>query len=269
MKILGIKMNNIAKTIPNKIKQPAQCCKYCGKSYVKKTNLDKHVILCELINNSKSNLRVDDDENIPSQRKMYQMLLEIGKKLNGLDEKVNELNKWVIKKKKKINALEWLNNNITCEISFENLIEKIIIYKDDVQFLFQNTFIETLNHIFSRSIYNISENKYPIFAFIQKLNIFYIYENDDSGWVELNRDKLVKFLNRVHTKLYRIFLEWKKENKSVIENDEKLSIQCDKTTCKMMQVDFSQQQTLSKVKSNMYGKMKTDIKALIEYEFEF
>lgn len=95
-------MNKIALNISNKIKQPAQCCKYCGKSYLKKINLDKHIILCELLNNSTTKTTVDDNEEVPSQRKMYEMLLEIGKKLNGLDEKVDELNKWVIKKRRKL-----------------------------------------------------------------------------------------------------------------------------------------------------------------------
>jgi hypothetical protein len=262
-------MNKISTDIPNKIKQPAQCCKYCGKSYLKKTNLDKHVILCELLNTSKSKTTVDDEEEVPSQRKMYQLLLEMGSKLNKLDEKVDELNKWVIKKKKKINVIEWLNNHLTPEINFDSLIEKIIIEKDDIQYLFQNNFADTMNHIFSRNIYNISESEYPIFAFVQKSNAFYIYENEEAGWMELNREKLVKFLNRVHTKLYRIYLEWKKENITQIEDDEKLSLLCDKTTCKMMDVDFRQESILGKIRSNMYGRMKTDMKALVEYDFEF
>ena len=68
-------MNKLAANIPNMIKQPAQCCVHCGKSYKKKTNLEKHVILCELLNNSKKSLVIEDDE-IPSQRKIYQILLE-------------------------------------------------------------------------------------------------------------------------------------------------------------------------------------------------
>jgi hypothetical protein len=262
-------MKKISPDIPNKIKQPAQCCKFCGKSYLKKTNLEKHFIICELLHNSKTKTTVEDDEEVPSQRKMYEIILEIGKKLNGLDEKVDELNKWVIKKKKKINVIEWLNNHVTPEIKFDILIEKIVIHKDDIQYLFQNSFADTINHIFSRNIYNVSESEYPIFAFVQKSNVFYIYESEEAGWMELNREKLVKFLNRVHTKLYRLYLEWKKENRTQIEDDEKLSLLCDKTTCKMMDVDFRQESILGKIKSNMYGRMKTDMKALVEYDFEF
>lgn len=173
------------------------------------------------------------------------------------------------KKKKKINVIEWLNSHIIPELNFENLIDKIIIDKTDVQYLFQNTFADTLNNIFSRTIYNVSESEFPIFAFVQKTNVFYIYENKESGWIELNKEILMKFLNRVHTKLYRHYIEWKKENKLQIENDEKVSLLCDKTTCKLMDVDFRQDQILGKIKGNMYGRMKTDMKALVEYEFDF
>jgi hypothetical protein len=154
-------------------------------------------------------------------------------------------------------------------MKFDSLIEKIIVERDDVEYLFHNSFADTINHIFSRNIYNISESEYPIFAFVQKSNIFYIYENEEAGWMELSREKLVKFLNRVHTKIYRLYIEWKKENKDKIEDDEKLSLICDKTTCKMMDVDFRQESILGKIRSNMYGRMKTDMKALVEYEFEF
>lgn len=262
-------MNRIATDIPNKIKQPSQCCKYCGKSYLKKTNLDKHVIICELLNNSKQKIIVEDEDEMPSQRKMYQLLLELGNKYNKLEEKVDELSKWVIKKKKKINVIEWLNTNITPQIAFDNLIEKIVVDKNDIDYLFQNAFADTLNHIFSRNIYNRSETEYPIFAFVQKPNQFYIYENEEVKWIEVNREKLVKFLNRVHTKLYRLYLEWKKENRAQIEEDEKVSLLCDKTTCKLMDIDFRQEAILGKIRANMYGRMKTDMKVMVEYEFEF
>lgn len=255
--------------ISNMIKQPAQCCIHCGKSYKKKTNLEKHVNLCELLN--KKTLIVEDEETVPSQRKIYQILLELGSKFNRLEEKVDELNSWVVKKKKKINMIEWLNTNTRPEIKFDNLIEKIIITDDDVKYLFKNSFYDTINYIFSRNIYNFnySENQYPIFAFIQKTNIFYIYENEETKWIELTSEKLIKFLNKVHMKLFRLFCQHKKDNADRISEDENLSILCDKTSLKLMNIDFRQEIILGKIRSNMYGRMKIDIKSFVEYEFEF
>jgi len=266
-------MHKIAPPIPNMIKQPAQCCVHCGKSYKKKTNLDKHIILCELLSKTKKGLTLneneDEEHDVISQRKIYSILLELGLKFNKLEEKVDELNKWVVKKKKKINVIEWLNANISPDIKFDSLIEKIIITQDDVKCLFENSFADTLNQIFSRNIYNLSENEYPIFAFIQKSNTFYIYEDDQSKWNELSREKLIKFLNRVHMKLLRLYIEYKKENAEKIRDDESFSILCDKTSVKIMNVDFRQDAILGKIKTNMYSRMKTDMKGLVEYEFEF
>lgn len=263
-------MNKLAANIPNMIKQPGQCCVYCGKSYKKKTNLERHVVLCELLSKTKKGAVIEEDEDdILSQRKIYSILLELGIKFNKLEEKVDELNKWVVKKKKKINVIEWLNANITPEIKFDSLIEKIIIIQDDVKYLFENSFADTLNKIFSRNIYNLSENEYPIFAFVQKSNIFYIYEDETAGWIELNREKLSKFLNRVHMKLLRVYGEYKKENAEKIRDDESFSILCDKTSLKIMNVDFREDLIFGKIKSNMYSRMKTDMKGLVEYEFEF
>ena len=127
------------------------------------------------------------------------------------------------------------------------MIEKIIINQDDIKYLFENSFADTLNQIFSRNIYNLSESEYPIFAFVQKLNIFYIYEDEDAGWKALSRENLIKFLNRVHMKLHKLYGEYKKANSEKIQEDERFSILCDKTSLKMMSVDFRQETILGDV----------------------
>lgn len=261
-------MNKLSRNIPNMIKQPGQCCIYCGKSYKKKNNLDKHIILCELLIKTKKGT-IEDEEDIPSQRKMYNILLELCMKFNKLEENVDELKKWVVKKKKKVNVIEWLNTNITPNIHFNNLIEHIIITIDDVIYLFEHSFMDTLNQIFSKNIYNLSNNEYPIFAFVQKSNIFYIYEDNEIKWIELSREILIKFLNRVHMKLLRTYTEYKKHNYEKIRDDESFSLLCDKTSLKIMSIDFRQENILGKIKTNMYTKMKTDMKILVEYEFDF
>lgn len=50
-------------------------------------------------NNKK--ITVEEDDEIPSSRRLYQLLLELGQKYNRLEEKVDEMNKWVAKKRKR------------------------------------------------------------------------------------------------------------------------------------------------------------------------
>ena len=133
-------MNKIS-NIPNKIKQSAQCCVHCGKGYKTRNNLEKHLVLCELVHKSKRTaINDEEDMPLPSQKQMFQMLLELGQKYSKLEEKIDEMNKWVVKKKKKINVLEWLNVNMIPELIFENLVDKIPIIESDFEFLLQNSF---------------------------------------------------------------------------------------------------------------------------------
>jgi uncharacterized protein YeeX (DUF496 family) len=258
--------------LPNRIKQPAQCCIHCGKTYKKRENLNKHIDLCELLHKSKNkSLVIEEDEPLPSQRKLYQMLVDLGYKYNKLEEKIEEINKWVVKKKKKINVLEWLNTNIKPNITFEFILDKIIVTNDDVEYLLHNSFYDTLNEIFIRNLYNFSETENPIFAFTQKQNVFYIYDviDEQKIWVELTKEKLIKFLNKVHMKIFKAFCDWKKTKKDEIKTNDSFAIMCDKTSLKIMNIDFKQEAIFIKIRNIMYTKMKTDMKALVEYEFEF
>jgi hypothetical protein len=200
------------------------------------------------------------------------MLLELGEKYNKLERKVETMSKFVIKKKK-INVLIWLNDNIKPEFLFEGLIEKIEILDEDIDYLCNNSFLETLNNIFSRNIYNIShENSYPIYAFVQKSHLFYIYDkiNDNkTEWHELCREKLIKFLNKILMKMLKYFNDWKKKKSEEIKTNDSFATICDKTTVKLVSMDFKNEHTLGKFKSALYNKIKKNMKAFIEYEFEF
>ena len=83
------------------------------------------------------------------------------------------------------------------------------------------------------------------------------------------KEMLVKFLNRVHMKVIKVFFEWKRQKTNNIKTDDSFAMLCDKTLVKLMSIEFTNDATLSRIKSAMYAKMKTDMKALVEYEFEF
>jgi len=257
------------------------CCSCCGKEYRRKTNLDKHFILCEIVHKAKrKDKRIDKEteeinEEMPSQKQMYKMFLELALKYNKLEEKVELMSKFVDKTKKKINILDWLNtsSNLKPELIFDNLADSISIVDSDLDLLFNTTFYDMLNEIFIRNIYNKDESEISLFAFIQKTNTIYVYTKDitslESVWIELSREKLIYFLNKVHFKIVKALSEWNKKNIDKISSSDKMAEMYTKAKIKLMGIDFKHEQTLSKIKLSIYNKMKKDMKSLIEYDFEF
>ena len=269
---------NIMNSTINKIKQSSLCCVYCGKSYKTKSYLDKHIILCEIWHKSKNktnsnnnnhyqNNEDDDDEFVvPSQKKMYQIILDLAFKCNTLENKVNELNKFMTKKIKKIDILEFLNNDLQKpSIIFDNMSDLIKVNQSDIEYLFHNSFLETVNYILSRNIYkneDITTNTdpLPITCFIQKPNNIYIY---DKTWQIISREKLIRFLNIIQFKISKAFSEWRKTNIQILVENDSASILYDKTFSKLMAPEFKKDVTYNKYYNNIYNKMKKDVNMYI------
>lgn len=253
---------------PNRIQQLTECCVYCGKSYKMRKLLDRHTLLCQVTYNSKNRrFLVEDDmetDELPSQKMLYKMVLELASKCNRLEEKLEEVNKWVVKRKKNINVLQWLKENGTPEYDFHNMVDHIHVTNADIEYLLKNSFYDTMNEIFTKTIYN---NKIPIASFGPKANKFYIYKEDH--WELLKNEDLTKFMNYTFAKIYKHMLHWYQSNKEQINANENTCILYNKTISKLMSLDFKEDSVLSKVKSVIHSKIKRDLKTLVEYEIEF
>ena len=90
-------LNTNSKDVPNRIKQSSICCTYCGKGYKSRNSsaYEKHVILCELLANCKKQTSYNkdslEDQDIPSNKNMYSLLLELGSKYKKLEEKLEKM----------------------------------------------------------------------------------------------------------------------------------------------------------------------------------
>ena len=257
-------------------------CEFCGKCYKTIVNLNKHILLCEVVNrcvNKPGTIDKSINENLPSQETMYKIIESLAMKYNKLEEKMEQLQKWVDKKKKKINIIEWLNeNDKICPLyDFDSIIDKLNITQTAVDFLFSNSFYDTVNEILSIYYNNHNNNSnqenktIPLFAFNQKANLIYVFNKNDaqSLWKELSKDQLVDFLDKIQTKITRCLKEWKKINEDKVRNDNKYSELYSKTIIKIMDVKFNNETTVTRYKSLLYNKIKVDMKNLIEYEYEF
>jgi len=268
----------------NKIKHSAMCCIYCGKSYKTKINLDKHLILCEITHKSKRANAAsqskcnaydnDDDGDLMQQqvssKKLYQIVMQLALKCNRLESKVADLSKYANKKIQKIDIIEYLNSSTskftnsstTNHLLFENITEIITVEQTDIEFLFHNSFMETVNLIFSRSIYKDNENvALPIAAFKEKKNIIYVYSKNNntndqnSCWSIVMRENFIRFLNIVQFKISKAFSEWRKKNAQLLNDSDGQCILYDKTFSKIMEPDFKVEKTFVKFYNNTYNKL--------------
>jgi hypothetical protein len=259
-----IKKHNVNTVVnKNKIKQSVLCCTYCGKSYKTKMSLDKHFTLCEITHKLKSQTNNEDNIIIPSQRQMYQIIMELALKCNTLENKVSYLNKFMSKKINKVNIVDYLNNNINKPaLLFDNIAETINIEQSDIEYLFHNSFKETFNNIISRMNYNknnieITETL-PIIAFVEKKNIIYIY-NTNLSWIVAPREKIIRLLNTIQLKMSKALSEWRKKNIQMLNENDAKSILYDKTFSKLIGVDFKIDEIYNKFYNNIYHKIKKEL----------
>jgi hypothetical protein len=156
-------------------------CYCCGKTYKKRETLDKHIVLCEIIDKSKKkkSTTVENEEIIPSQKQMYNILVELTLKYKKLEEKMEEAQIWIDKAKRKTNIVEWLNKNVKPTVTFSNLFEnQIIVTEENIEFLFKHTFIDTFFEVLIKNmeLLKINDENSPIQSFTQKANKIYVYD---------------------------------------------------------------------------------------------
>ena len=70
-------------------------CKHCGKKFTRKIVFNRHIILCEILNNPKTKREIECEKeevlDIPTPTEMYNIILELAFKCNALEKKVEEM----------------------------------------------------------------------------------------------------------------------------------------------------------------------------------
>ncbi len=208
-------------------------CKHCTKKFTRKIVYQRHIILCEILNNPRTKREIECEKeevlDIPSMEQMYNIILELAFKSTKLEQKVEELQKQLlscggglgssgIDKKKKANVVEWLNSNeaITPTHNFKDWMKTTMLcYPQDIDFLMDNTLFDAFKRIFERNI--IVENNNSICT-ISK--VFYIYM--DEVWAVCSSEQFVDFIKYVHGELFNQLCVWNKMNKQLLYSNDKM-----------------------------------------------
>jgi hypothetical protein len=245
------------------------CCYICNKTYLKKSSLDKHKLLCEFKTKTMREREVELEElgDMPTYAELVKIVQELSTKLVKMEAKVDGMQKYIDRKRKKVNVVTWLNTTIIPTIGYlEWINEYIVITQQHFEYLLENTIFDTMNRIFEGILYERDDFVYPIKCFDQKPGIFYICEKKEDGnpeWKQLETNELSMLFKKIQNNMIRELTNWKEQNKNNF--DDKMSILFNKSVIKLMNISLSQDATFSKMKSNLYNYLKTDLR-IVEIE---
>ena len=235
-------------------------CKICGKGYKKLKSFQEHRALCEAIKFARTDLITD--ETIPSSREMWLVLKQLLIKNEKLEKKVTDLTKLLNKEKKKISMIDWLNKNKILNSNYEHWIKNIKTEQEELNILFDKGFIEGISHAIVNNLPDKETN--IITAFEQKPNKLYIYDKD--VWRELNNKDLENIIDKFHLYIQKEFEIYNKKNSEKFKDHEK-SIDLYKNLQKVMGLNISLNDKITKIKLKIYAKLKFNLKNIVEFSF--
>ena len=240
-------------------------CAVCNKQYIKKASYDKHMILCNFRHKSKREHDTELEElgDIPSQYELFKIVVELSSKLEKMENRMEEMQKLVGKKKDKQNVilrlntkiiptigfLEWINGDFTVNSEhFENLMKS------------ENTLYDVIHQIIDFNLCERDGFVYPIICFTKKIGVFYICEKKEDGspeWKKLQAEDMRLLIGKLEKNIVKELIKWKTSNKSKFDDNSKLAIMFNKVLINVM--DITKDTTSTRIKNILYNYLKKDI----------
>jgi len=210
-------------------------CIFCISSFSRKSIYDKHILICELLHNSKRRIDNDNDDNdddnddnddtsVPNIRNLYHIIMELILKNKKIEKKLEELSKvnTLVEKrqvlKKKIDIIQWLNSSYTFSEPFEKWIENINVERKHLEIVFKNNLVFGFISLFKDFIpieFNNATN-IPIRSVQSKKNVLFVFKYDESkqkhSWIELSKQMFYTIMNKIYKQMYQEFVLWQNEN---------------------------------------------------------
>jgi len=258
----------------NVISTTGYCCDLCKKSYTRKSSLDKHKLLCDFKSKSKIEHKVDEEElgDTPTYEQLVKIVQELAFKYVKLEDKMEQMQVWINQKKQKIKVLDWLNEHVVATIGFKEWITNIVVAPQIALSLIDYNAFQIFQSVLEYNLSSGTDFIHPIKCFSHKQNVFYICEKTPDGkavWTQMETEELLLVLKKVQNKLLSELSKWKLDNKTKMEADDKISEQFNKALIKLLNITIvAHDVNVSRIRNNLYTHLKTDIKNLIEYEFE-
>ena len=232
-------------------------CPHCGKKFKTNPALHKHIILCQLDKNEVKN------SVVPTQKEMWVIIQKLYKENEVQKKKIEKLEQIINKDVKKLNMVDWLNQNDK-GIDIDSWLKtNIIVTMEDLNTIFMTDYTRGLSNILSNNIIN-SENT-PFRAFSHKIKQLYIYQKNK--WKKSTKSDIMKIFDRISLNI----LKQSKEYDKSLSKKEKFgadNMQYLKNCDKIMVVDTKKKEKHYRyIESSIIGLIKTNLNDMAKFKF--
>lgn len=244
-------------------------CTNCHRGYQRKNYYNRHVALCEIMSKSVKERQLENEEHAdtPTVRALYEVIMELTTKMSKMEKQLQELAKWTDAKKRKINIVDWLNENPMASEEkpkpWEEFLTGLTVERRHLEQLFQTDYPSAFAQVLQDHL-PLHNDTTTIKAFEQKNNMLFVYSNN--LWLLMSEQLLKNLVYTVDKKLLAEFVRWQQENTVNMEQDE-FAVKYALNVKKIMGGSLSREQIHSRVKIDLYKYLKVNIKSVTEYEF--
>lgn len=206
-------------------------CNHCLRNYKEKFNYDRHIGFCEFTHKSVRERENDLDafEKTPSINELFSFVKELVVRIDKLEKENAKLKQFTNINKRKLNVIDWLNCHNKPNITFTKWLTEIHYYKYLTDVFNGDLIIGTVACLQHKPLGHgdgAVNAGYPLCAFTEKTNAFYIYdelfENGQRNlqWIMIHGNEFDKWLNYISQTFLIEFKQWCDEHKNEIDNNE-------------------------------------------------
>lgn len=200
-------------------------CQYCKREFKEKFNIVNHTTTCRFLSLTKreqDNETEQKSEELPTQYELFRIIQHLSLRIDKLENENNKIKK---QNMKRVNMIDWLNNQErTSKYVFKDWVSCHILPKivNHIETAYKGTLLDSICNMFE----TIAKEGgiHPFRCFDHKSSVFYIYRADSSGmnqWEQLTDEEFQQFIKQLVARYYVEFLKgWYAEYESVILENE-------------------------------------------------
>jgi len=213
-------------------------------------------------------MKKEDEElsDTPTVRVLYEIILEMHANMTKMEAKLEEYEKWIVSKKRKINIIDWLNEKYKNYSSvYSEWIEQITIDRHHLEMVFDNDYVSGVGLILESLLCNNSDNL-PIKCFDQKENKFYIFDKDKQKWEEMLPELFGKLMIILYNKVVDQFILWRNENEEKFYADDNYGVKYAENLKKVMggNGNISFDIISLRIRKDLFKYLKVNVKIMTE-----